>query len=228
VRDAARYRWKEQGNDGTESSWPQELGRPLLDLPDDLGPPLAEPSNLLGPEPQLAAGIVSDLRIVNGQRGRVAIFRLDDGSAALEAVVGESLLEQVRHWLRDDEPVVVQVRVQPDRYGGGLRLNVQQIWDIAAARCRHARYLSVAVDGEALPVAEVLEEFPPRRVTEGDEERLQGLPLRLRLRRGGAVAEIDLGPAARFFPSDAALQRWARCSHGRAQLVYEAEAEASH
>ena len=29
-------------------------------------------------EPQLLAGIVSDLRVVNGQRGRVAIFKLDD------------------------------------------------------------------------------------------------------------------------------------------------------
>jgi len=183
-------------------------------------------------EPQLAAGIVSELRIVNGQRGRVAIFRLDDGGAAVEAVVGEGLLEQVRDWLRDDEPVVVQARVQPDRYGGGLRLNVQQIWDVAAARCRFARYLSVVVDDEALPVAEVLHEFPPRRVRadgeDGEGERLQGLPLRLRLRRGRAMAEIDLGAAARFFPSDAALERWARCSRGRAQLVYEAGPDTRH
>jgi DNA polymerase-3 subunit alpha len=190
-------------------------------------------------EPQLAAGIVGELRIVNGQRGRVAIFRLDDGSATVEAVVGEALLEQVRDWLREDEAVVVQARVQPDRFGGGLRLAVQQIWDIAAARCRFARYLSVLVDGEALPVAEVLQEFPPRRVRvdgdddgdgddEGDGERLQGLPLRLRLRRAGAVAEIDLGPAARFYPSDAALERWARCSRGRARLVYDAEPDILH
>ena len=31
-------------------------------------------------EPQLLAGIVGDLRVVNGQRGRVAIFKLDDKS----------------------------------------------------------------------------------------------------------------------------------------------------
>jgi len=181
-------------------------------------------------EPQLAAGIVTELRIVNGQRGRVALFKLDDGSAAVEAVIGESLLEQVRDWLRDDEAVVVQARVQPDRYGGGQRLAVQQIWDVAAARCRHARHLSVVVDDETPPVAEILKEYPPRRVRVGEdgEELLQGLPLRLRLRRGQAVAEIDLGPAARFYPSDAALARWARCSRGGAQLVYEAEADTVH
>jgi len=178
-------------------------------------------------EPQLAAGIVSDLRIVNGQRGRVAIFKLDDGNAAVEAMLGEHLLEQVRDWLREDEPVVVQARLQPDRFSSGLRLNVQQIWDLAAARCRFARYLSVAVYGEAPPVAELLKEFPPRRVpwAEGDESLPLGLPLRLRLRRGRAVAEIDLGPGARFFPSDAALERWARSSRGGARLVYGSEAE---
>ena len=34
-------------------------------------------------EPQLLAGIVGDLRVINGQRGRVFIFKLDDGSDAL-------------------------------------------------------------------------------------------------------------------------------------------------
>ncbi|MBX9716338.1 MAG: DNA polymerase III subunit alpha, partial [Burkholderiaceae bacterium] len=37
-------------------------------------------------EPQLLAGIVGDLRMVNGQRGRVAIFKLDDKTEAIEAV----------------------------------------------------------------------------------------------------------------------------------------------
>jgi DNA polymerase-3 subunit alpha len=36
-------------------------------------------------EPQLLAGIVSDLRIINGQRGKLAIFKLDDKSAVMEA-----------------------------------------------------------------------------------------------------------------------------------------------
>ena len=54
-------------------------------------------------EPQLLAGIVSDLRVVNGQRGRVAIFKLDDGSEYIEAVANEDLLEANRELLRDDE-----------------------------------------------------------------------------------------------------------------------------
>ena len=38
-------------------------------------------------EPQILAGIVGDLRVINGQRGRVAIFKLDDKSEAIESVV---------------------------------------------------------------------------------------------------------------------------------------------
>ena len=29
-------------------------------------------------EPQLLAGIVSDFRVINGQRGKLALFKLDD------------------------------------------------------------------------------------------------------------------------------------------------------
>ncbi|MFM7705579.1 MAG: DNA polymerase III subunit alpha, partial [Rubrivivax sp.] len=35
-------------------------------------------------EPQLLAGIVAGLRVVNGQRGRAAIFRLEDGAGSIE------------------------------------------------------------------------------------------------------------------------------------------------
>ena len=179
-------------------------------------------------EPQLVAGIVSDLRVVNGQRGRVAIFKLDDRSAVIEATASEALLDAHRDLLRDDELVIVQGRVQPDRFGGGLRLNVLQLWDLAGARCRYARFLRVAVQGGTPPVAELLKEFPARRVATDDGERVQGLPVRLLVRREHAVAEVDLGDAARFFPSDAALERWRRCTAGGARLVYEPEAETLH
>ena len=45
-------------------------------------------------EPQLLAGIVSDLRVVNGQRGRMALFRLDDKSEAIEAVATDEQLQR--------------------------------------------------------------------------------------------------------------------------------------
>jgi DNA polymerase III subunit alpha len=173
-------------------------------------------------EPQVLAGIVGDLRIVNGQRGRVAIFKLDDKSEAIEAVASEELLNANKELLKDDELVIVLGKIQPDRFSGGMRLNVQQVWDLAAARCRFGKYLRVEVNGSVPPVAEVLREFPARRLATEHGETAQGLPVRLRVQRQRASAELDLGDAARFYPCDAALERWrAGASEGRAMIVYD-------
>jgi len=172
-------------------------------------------------EPQLLAGIVSDLRVVNGQRGRVAIFKLDDKSEAIEAVANEDVLNANRELLKDDELVIVQGKVQPDRFSGGLRLNVQQVWDLTAARCRFGKYLRVEVNGSIPPVAEVLRDFPSRKVATEHGNLTQGLAVRLVLAREAATGELDLGDEGRFFPTDAAIARWREGSHGRASVVYE-------
>ncbi len=173
-------------------------------------------------EPQLLAGIVSDLRLVNGQRGRVAIFKLDDKSDVIEAVANDELLEAHRDLFRDDELLIVQGKVQPDRFSGGLRLNVQQVWDLAAARCRFGKYLRVAVNGSAPPVVELVRQHPPKRVETEHGELVQGLPVRLQLWREGYFGELDLGDEARFFPSDEALRRWRQGAHeSQAAIVYE-------
>jgi DNA polymerase-3 subunit alpha len=71
-------------------------------------------------------------------------------------------------------------------------------------------------------VAEVLREFPSRSITTEHGELAQGLSVRLRLRREHASAEIDLGEAARFYPTEAALERWrAHALQQRAVVVYE-------
>ena len=173
-------------------------------------------------EPQLLAGIVGDLRVVNGQRGRVAIFKLDDKTETIEAMANEELFNANRELLKDDELVIVQGKVQPDRFSGGLRLTVTQVWDLAAARCRFGKYLRVEVNGSVPPVAEVLRDFPSRRIATEHGDLPQGLTVRLQLQREAASGELDLGEAARFYPTDAALDRWrAAAHHGHAIVVYE-------
>jgi DNA polymerase-3 subunit alpha len=171
---------------------------------------------------QLLAGIVSDLRVVNGQRGRVAIFKLDDKTEPIEAVANEDVLNANKDLLKDDELIIVMGKVQPDRFSGGLRLNVQQVWDLASARCRFGKFLRVAVNGSVPPVADVLREFPVRRVATEHGELPQGLTVRLQLHRSQASAELDLGEDVRFYPTDAALERWKSAAmEGRASVVYE-------
>jgi DNA polymerase III subunit alpha len=173
-------------------------------------------------EPVLLAGIVTDPRAVNGQRGRVVIFKLDDGSEAIEAVAQDEIFEARRDLMTEDTLLIVQGKLQPDRFSGGLRLNVGQVWDLAAARARFGRYLSVDVNGSAPPVADVLRLWPAKRVDSEQGELTQGLPIRLRLQRREATAEIDLGDDARFWPCDEALGRWRSLAHGgAATIVYE-------
>jgi DNA polymerase-3 subunit alpha len=175
-------------------------------------------------EPQLVAGIVDDARWVNGRSGRVMIFRLSDGSEAIEVVVGEEALDaEQREWLREDELLVLQGKAQHDRFSGGLRLAATQVWNLAAARARFGRWLALEV-GERMPgLAELVRGSPARRVDSEHGERVQGLPVRLALRRSGACAQVDLGDEARIWPSDDALLRWrAAARDGRAEVVYEA------
>jgi len=177
-------------------------------------------------EPQLLVGIVSDLRVINGQRGKLAIFKLDDKSGVVEATADEKLINAHRHLLKDDELIVVMGKAQPDRFSGGLRLSIQQVWDLPSARCRFGKYLRVSVNGHAPDVARLVQEFPAQREVSEQGELVRGLPVRLQLRRtleaGGASAELQLGDDARIFPSDAALAGWtAQADTGRAVVAYE-------
>ena len=173
-------------------------------------------------EPVLLAGIVTDPRAVTGQRGRVVIFKLDDGSEAIEAVAQDEIFAERRDLMVEDQLLIVQGKLQPDRFSGGLRLNVTQVWDLAAARARFGRHLAVDVNGNAPPVADVLRLWPAKSVNGEHGELTQGLLVRLRLQRASATAELDLGDEARFWPCDEALGRWRNIAlGGAATVVYE-------
>ena len=173
-------------------------------------------------DPVILAGIVTDFRIINGQRGKLALFKIDDKTAVLEVSADENLINLHRNLLKDDELIVVQAVAQPDRFSGGLRLKIQQIWDLAAARCRFGKYLRVAVNGHAPAVAELVKAFPPKREVTEQGELVRGLPVRLALQRAGAQCELQLDDRALFFPTDAALASWMAQAHDRrAEIVFD-------
>jgi DNA polymerase-3 subunit alpha len=177
-------------------------------------------------ESMVLAGIVSDLRIINGQRGKVAIFKLDDKTAMMEATADEALINSAKHLLKDDELIIVTAKMQADRFSGGFRLKMEQIMDLGAARCRYGKYLRVAVNGRAPDIARLVREFPAQREQTEQGDLVRGLPVRLALERRSqdlaARAELALGEAAKFFPSDAALASWmAQADQGQARIVYD-------
>ena len=171
---------------------------------------------------QLLTGIVSDMKTINGQRGRLAIFKLDDQSGVIEATVDEATMNTYRHLLREDELVIVMGKVQNDRFSGGLRLSINQVWDLNQARCRFGKYLRVAVNGTVPDIARIVREHPARVEATEQGNLVRGLSVRLQVLREGANAEIELGDNAKFFPSDAALASWMAQAHqGQVQIIYE-------
>lgn len=177
-------------------------------------------------EPQVLAGIISDFRVINGQRGKLGLFKLDDKSATIEASADEALLNTYRNQLKEDEFVVMMGRLQLDHFSGGLRLKVQQVWDLAGARCRFGKYLHITVADKQPDVRRLVSEFPPRREESEEGDVMHGLRVRMGVRcqsdAGRAVAELQLGEGSRFFPTDAALAAWsAQAGSGTAAVVYE-------
>jgi DNA polymerase-3 subunit alpha len=185
-------------------------------------------------EPQILAGIVSDLRWINGQRGRLALFKLDDKSCAMDASVEEGVVQAQhdRELLKDDEFVVLSGRLQLDHFSGGLRVKVQQLWSLADARCRFGRYVQVPLGGPATApltlesVARVLQDFPARVLDSEQGELRLGLRPRVALRcvgaQGSAIAEVQLGESARMYPSNEALAAWSVATGGApACVVYD-------
>jgi DNA polymerase-3 subunit alpha len=168
------------------------------------------------------AGIVTELRVISGQRGRLGLFKLDDKSGVVDAAADEKLLNLHRNLLKDDEFIVVQAVAQPDRFSGGIRLKIQQVWSLADARCRFGKYLQVTVNGQAPDVRQLVTDFPARTEYTEAGDVTKGLRVRMRLLRDTAHCDLQLGEQARFFPTDAALASWAASAYEQdARVVYE-------
>jgi DNA polymerase III subunit alpha len=177
-------------------------------------------------------GIVSDLRIINGQRGKLAIFKLDDKSVTIEATADEQLINVNRSTLKDDELIIVQGKAQPDRFSGGLRFQVNAIWDLPTARAKFGKYLRVSVSSTVNVKAfdhfldRMVRDFPPKKEQTEQGELLRGLAVRTQLwchsDDAPVTVELALDDRAKFFPTDAALASWTAQAHaGEARVVYE-------
>ncbi|OIQ73599.1 DNA polymerase III subunit alpha [mine drainage metagenome] len=181
-------------------------------------------------EPQLLAGIVSDLRLINGQRGKLALFKLDDKSGVVEARADEALINAHKELLKDDELIIVMGKLQPDRFSGGMQLTVTQIWSLEQARCRFGKYLRLRMattpQGRLPDIARLLKDYPAQRESSGQGDLWHGLQVRLCLTcqtgQGAASVELQLDPQAKFYPSHAALSSWwALAAPGTADIIYE-------
>ncbi|STQ91215.1 DNA polymerase III subunit alpha [Iodobacter fluviatilis] len=95
--------------------------------------------------PQMITGIVSGLRIKNGDRGRMAFVTLDDGKSRRDVTVYSEVFEANRNKIKEDTLLVIEGKVSEDRFSGGLRIIADTIYDIAEARSRFARSMTLGM-----------------------------------------------------------------------------------
>ena len=134
--------------------------------------------------PVLLAGIVHSQRIQMTRRGRMAVVLLDDGNARIELTVFNELFEQHRHWLKEDQLVIVEGKVAHDEFSGGLRISAENLFDLQTARNRFARGIRITCNGTSSgkKLKEMLSPYRSGRC-----------PVKIVYYNKAAECEIDLG-----------------------------------
>ena len=115
----------------------------------------------------LVAGIVTALRVQTSRRGKMAFVTLDDGKGRAEVMVYNETFDASRALLREDQLVIMEIRVTQrmteDGESQGLRIIAENVFDLAAIRKRYAKGIRIACNGNASAdrLAEILQPFRP-------------------------------------------------------------------
>ena len=110
--------------------------------------------------------------------------------------------EKYRHLMEKDAILVVRGTVTEDDYSGGLRMNVEELWNLDGARAAWMRRLKIDLTQENLvhyPVEQLAGLLKP--FCEGN------CPVRIRYQQPQAVAEMDLGSEWNVLPSGELFRR---------------------
>jgi DNA polymerase III subunit alpha len=169
-------------------------------------------------EIQLLAGIVYAIRTQVTRRGRMGVIVLDDGSTRVELVVYNELFESVRTWLKEDQLLIVEAKVNgrgsDDEYGNTLRITADQLYDLNGARTRFAKRMELHCNGNGPSNAIRLKELlaPHRHTTNNgksgnakDDDKLS-CPVRVVYHSQDAICELELGDNWRVRLQDNLLQ----------------------
>ncbi|MDL2284107.1 DNA polymerase III subunit alpha [Oxalobacter sp. OttesenSCG-928-P03] len=156
-------------------------------------------------EPRWVAGIISSMRNQMSQRGRMAVVTLDDGSATVEVTIFSELLEQKKQSLKEDEFLLVFGKISEDRFSGGLRINADEVLDIAGARVHFYKHLRFSLT-EKMHVDRLRELLIPHVSKDG-------LALLADFQAETGSCEISFGDDWRVKPTDECLLVLNEMSH---------------
>lgn len=165
------------------------------------------------------AGLVIEIRIRNGKRGKMAFVTLDDRSGRIEVSFFGDEYEKYADLLTKDRILVVDGSLAFDDYSGQLRMRCKALYDIEQARSRYARFLELRVERSLLAGGEGPAEISRLLMPYRDG----GCPVVLHYVNGKARADIRLAEAWAVTPTDECLKRleqWA--GEGNVTVRYNA------
>jgi DNA polymerase III subunit alpha len=150
----------------------------------------------------LVAGIVTALRVQTSRRGKMAFVTLDDGKGRAEVLVYNETFDAVRALLREDQLVIMDVRVTQrmtdDGEAQGLRVIADNVFDLGTIRRQRAKGIRIACNGNASAdrLAEILQPFRPGNT-----------PITVRYVNERVGGELELPEAWRVNPDEALIER---------------------
>ena len=150
----------------------------------------------------LVAGFVTTLRVQTSRRGKMAFVTLDDGKGRVEVMVYNETFDASRALLREDQLVIMEIRVTQrmteDGESQGLRIIAENVFDLAAIRKRYAKGIRIACNGNASAdrLAEILQPFRPGNT-----------PITVRYANERIGGELELPDAWRVNPDDTLIER---------------------
>ena len=165
------------------------------------------------------AGVVESVRMQKTANGRMMVMMVSDGTARVEVVVYDEVLDRHRSLVREDVVVLIEAKVRSFRRGGEdgeenvvMRIAAEKIHDLAGVRARFGRNLKLSMNGaaDAKILKKVLEPY-------------RNGPLRVSIAytNGNAEAEFDLGDDWKIRPDDnlmSELGKWLEPKN--VQVVY--------
>jgi DNA polymerase III subunit alpha len=155
-------------------------------------------------QPKLLAGVVVGVRVRMTQRGKMAIVTLDDAVGRADVVVGNELLNQSAHLIKEDQILIIEGRISNDDFSGGIRVSARKIFDLAGARSQFASMLKIACNGQsdAAKLTAILSPYCKK----SSEQDKKFCPVKIEYHNAQGQASLMLGEQWRVELHDDLLQ----------------------
>jgi DNA polymerase-3 subunit alpha len=153
---------------------------------------------------QWIAGVICDLRTMMTSKGKLQFVTIDDGSAQVEVTVYSEIFEQHRNRLREDQLVVMQVKVTNNEHSKGTRIVAENIYDLQLAREARAKALRIRLNGNADAIL-LKKMLSPFRVNTAATVR--GTPVEVLYENAGLACTLRLDDSWRVRLSDSLVEQ---------------------